>query len=46
MIMFIDVIERSLTGKLCPERKFDLKIFSAKLREVVKEYDIKYDPKT
>lgn len=44
MITFTDVIERSLTGKLCPEREFDLKIFSAKLREVIKEHDIRYDP--
>lgn len=44
MVTFIDVIERALTGKPCLERDYDLKIFSTKLREVVKEYDIKYDP--
>lgn len=44
MINFLDVVERALTGKPCSEREYDLKIFSAKLVEKVKEYDIKYDP--
>jgi hypothetical protein len=44
MVTFLDVIERALTGKPCSEREYDLKIFSAKLMEKVKEYDIKYDP--
>jgi len=37
-------MNRAITGKPCSERDYDLKIFSTKLREVVKEYDIKYDP--
>ena len=44
MVVFLDVIEKALTGKPCSERDYDLKIFSTKLREVVKEYDIRYDP--
>jgi len=44
MVTFMDVVERALSGKPCSERDYDLKIFSAKLREIVKEFDIKYDP--
>jgi methylamine--corrinoid protein Co-methyltransferase len=44
MVTFLDVMEKALTGKPCPERDYTLKIFAAKLREIVKEYDIKYDP--
>jgi len=44
MVTFLDVVERALTGKPCSEREYDLKIFSAKLMEKVKEYDIRYDP--
>ncbi|MEM4474587.1 MAG: monomethylamine:corrinoid methyltransferase [Candidatus Bathyarchaeia archaeon] len=44
MVTFMDVIERALTGQPCSERDYDLKIFSIKLREILKEYDIKYDP--
>jgi len=46
MVTLLDVIERALTGKPCAEREYDLKVFSSKLKEVVKEYDIKYDPNT
>ena len=42
----MDVMEKALTGKPCLERDYDIKIFSTKLREVVKEYDIKCDPGT
>lgn len=44
MVTLLDVVERALTGKVCSERDYDLKIFSTKLKEIVKEYDIKYDP--
>jgi len=44
MVTLLDVVERALTGKVCSERDYDLKIFSTKLIEIVKEYDIKYDP--
>ncbi len=43
MVTLLDVVERALNGKLCSERDYDLKIFSKKLIEKVKEYDIKYD---
>ncbi len=44
MISFLEVVKRALTGPLCTEREFDLKIFNSKLNEVVEEYGIKYDP--
>jgi len=44
MVTLLDVVERALTGKPCLEREYDLRVFSSKLREVVREYDIKYDP--
>lgn len=34
-----------MTGKPCLEREYDLGL-SGKLREVVREYEIKYDPDT
>jgi hypothetical protein len=37
-------MEKALTGKPCSERDYSLKIFAARLREIVKEHDIKYDP--
>jgi methylamine--corrinoid protein Co-methyltransferase len=40
----LDVVNRAITGKPCSERDYDLKIFSTKLRELIKEYEIKYDP--
>ena len=46
MVNLLDVVDRALTGKACFEKEYDLHIFSSKLREVVKEYDIKYDPDT
>ena len=44
MIDFLEVINRALAGPIAMERDFDLRIFSKKLNEVVKKYDIKYDP--
>jgi len=43
MVAFLDVVERALNGTPCSEREYDLKIFSTKLREIVKEHGIKYD---
>jgi methylamine--corrinoid protein Co-methyltransferase len=42
-ISFIEVLNRSLTGPVSTEREFDYKI-GTKLKELVKKYDIKYDP--
>jgi methylamine--corrinoid protein Co-methyltransferase len=39
-----EVLERAEEGPICEEREFDLKILVPKLNEVIKEYDIKFDP--
>jgi len=44
MVSFMEVIDRALKGPFCPEKDFDLKVFVPRLREVVKKYEIKYDP--
>lgn len=46
MISFYEVIDRAMTGRYCSEKEFDMKIFVAKLRELVAKYNIKYDPGT
>ncbi|MEN3034846.1 MAG: monomethylamine:corrinoid methyltransferase [Candidatus Methanosuratincola sp.] len=40
-----EVIDRTETGTYMEETEFDLKIVAKKCRELVKEYDIRYDPK-
>ena len=44
MISFLQVIDRALTGPISLEKDFDLEIFNKELNEVVRRYDIKYDP--
>ena len=44
MTLLLEVMERAFTGKPCTERDYDINIFSKKLKEIVKEYNIKYDP--
>lgn len=44
MVSFMEVIDRALKGPFYSEKDFDLKVFVPKLREVVKKYEIKYDP--
>ncbi|MCK4899268.1 MAG: monomethylamine:corrinoid methyltransferase [Anaerolineales bacterium] len=44
MLNFLDVYERALKGPLMSEQDFDMKVFIPKLRRVVKDYGIKYDP--
>jgi len=41
-----EIQERSNTGPFCEENDFLPKIFTPKLKEVIKKYQIKYDPKT
>lgn len=43
MIDFLDVCERAETGPLMTERDFELKVFMPGLREVVNEYEVRYD---
>ena len=40
-----DVWVRAETGLICPEKTFDTKVLFPKARELVKKYDIKYDPR-
>jgi len=39
------VIKRAQEGLICSERDFDLRVLFPKLNEILKEYDIKFDPK-
>ncbi len=41
-----EILQRSNTGPHCDEDEFLPKIFTPKLQEVIKKYEIKYDPKT
>jgi methylamine--corrinoid protein Co-methyltransferase len=40
------VLRRSETGPLVTEKDFDRRVLVPEIKRVVKEYDIKYDPKT
>ena len=44
MVSFMEIIDRALKGPYYSEKDFDLKVFVPKLREVIKKYEIKYDP--
>ncbi|MGD8398735.1 MAG: monomethylamine:corrinoid methyltransferase, partial [Anaerolineae bacterium] len=44
MITFTEVIDRAMTGRLVPEREYDLKVFVPALRKILKEYEIRFDP--
>jgi len=44
MVSFIEVINRALEGPYHSEKDYNLKVFVPKLKEVVKKYEIKYDP--
>lgn len=39
-----EVLNRAETGPLCLERDFDLRVLYPKIQEVIKEYDIRFDP--
>jgi methylamine--corrinoid protein Co-methyltransferase len=39
-----DIWRRVETGPICPERTFETKILWSRVKELVKEYDIRYDP--
>ena len=40
----MEIVDRALKGPFCSEKDFDLKVFVPKLGEVIKKYEIKYDP--
>jgi len=41
----IEVAKRAQEGPICLEKDFDLRVLTPKLNEVLKNYDIKFDPK-
>jgi len=43
-VKVIEFYERALTGKRVEEKEFDFKILPGKLRELIKKYDIAYNP--
>ena len=44
MLRFMEIIERVHGGPLCTEKEFDMKLFGPKLRAIIQEYDIRFDP--
>ncbi|MCL4458661.1 MAG: monomethylamine:corrinoid methyltransferase [Chloroflexi bacterium] len=44
MVSFAEVVNRALSGPVCSENDFNLRVFVPKLREVIRKYDIRYDP--
>jgi len=44
MVQILDVMDKALTGTPMSENDYQLRRFAPKLREIVKEHDIKYDP--
>jgi hypothetical protein len=44
MITIWEVLDRVETGPYMEEKDFDIKVIAKKCRELVKEYDIKYNP--
>jgi len=43
-LRLLEIVERSQTGPPCRMLEFDTKLLWKKLEQLVKEYDIKYDP--
>lgn len=43
-LRLLEIVERSQTGPPCKETDFDIKLLGKKLEDLVKEYEIKYDP--
>ncbi|HIJ17176.1 MAG TPA: monomethylamine:corrinoid methyltransferase, partial [Thermoplasmata archaeon] len=46
MVQILDVMHKALEGKPMSETDYQLRLFASKVTEKVKEYDIKFDPKT
>ena len=46
MLSFFEIIKRALTGPYFTEEEFDLQVLVPKIRQVIKKYDIRYDPQT
>lgn len=39
-----EVLDRAETGPICLEKDFELKVLVPRLKQVIKQYDIRYDP--
>jgi len=39
-----EVLDRAETGPICLEKDFELKVLLPKLKQVIKQYDIRFDP--
>jgi hypothetical protein len=46
MVDFLEICERALNGPIMTEPDFDMKVFVPTLDQVIKRYDIRYDPGT
>jgi methylamine--corrinoid protein Co-methyltransferase len=44
MIPIIEIAKRALDGKPLIEKEYDMRVFSPRIRELVKEYGISFDP--
>ena len=44
LITILEVLDRAEKGLRCAEKDFDLKILAPKVKELVKEHDIKFNP--
>jgi methylamine--corrinoid protein Co-methyltransferase len=44
MLTILDIYDRTLTGRPVSEMDFDTKILPHKVQELIKKYDLKYDP--
>ena len=44
MIPIVEIAKRALDGKPMLEKDYDLRVFSPRVRELVKEHGISYDP--
>lgn len=45
MITYLDVLKQIHLGPICSEKDFDLKIFAPELQKVLKEHEIRLDPR-
>lgn len=43
MLNVLDIYERAVKGPIMSEKEFDMKVFISRLRNVVKNYEIRYD---
>lgn len=44
MITYVDVLREIYSGRISSEKDFDLRVFSPRLQQALKQVDVKYDP--